>query len=377
MSDATVNRPTGADPSPQSRASRRGWLKGAAAAALAAPFTGAAWAAANLGDDPEQALKLIEQSAFCSTGGPNGGPILNGPPRKITFAWNSVGVCLTPIAVAKQRGFFERQNLDVTLVEFGGSTEQFLDAVATGKCDAGIGMALRWLKPMEQGFDVKITAGTHGGCLRLLAKTRSGITQLTDLKGKTIAVADMSAVGKTFFAIALQKVGLDPEKDVEWRQFPDDQLRVAVEKGDAHALVDADPQTYLWLKDGTFTEVASNLQGEFEHRVCCILGLGGSLIREQPLVAKALTLAVLDASRFTLQNPVDATQSYLPYGRGATAADLEAMVRYHTHGHNPVGAKLKREIALYANELKQINVLKQTTDAERFADRVYADVLST
>ncbi len=32
--------------------------------------------------------------------------------------------------------------------------------------DAGIGMALRWLKPLEQGFDVKITAGLHGGCLR-------------------------------------------------------------------------------------------------------------------------------------------------------------------------------------------------------------------
>ncbi len=29
-------------------------------------------------------------------------------------------------------------------------------------------MALRWLKALEQGFDVKLTAGTHGGCLNLL-----------------------------------------------------------------------------------------------------------------------------------------------------------------------------------------------------------------
>jgi NitT/TauT family transport system substrate-binding protein len=85
---------------------------------------------------------------------------------------------------------------------------------------------------------------------------------------------------------------------------------------------------------------------------------------------------VLDASRYTLQNPVDAAKIFLPYAPGATAADLEFLLRYHTHGHNPVGARLKQEIALYANELRQVNVFKRTTDPVKFADRVYADVLS-
>ena len=39
--------------------------------------------------------------------------------------------------------------------------------------DAGLGMALRWLKPLEQGFDVKIAAGTHGGCMRVLSRANS------------------------------------------------------------------------------------------------------------------------------------------------------------------------------------------------------------
>lgn len=355
---------------------RRRWLKAAGLAAIGAPFAGAAWAGANLGDDPDQALKLIEQSHICATGGPAGGPLLSGPPRKLTFSWNATAVCLTPIAVAKERGFFARQNLDVDLVNFGGSTDQLLEAIATGKSDAGVGMALRWLKPLEQGFDVKITAGTHGGCMRLLAEKGKGINGVADLKGKTIAVADMAAPGKNFFSIVLQKAGLDPDKDVEWRQFPGDLLRAVVEKGEAHALVDGDPKTYLWLKDGRFTEISSNLQGEFEHRVCCILGLRGSLIRDEPLVAKALTLAVLDASRYTLQNPEDASKIFLPYAPNATAADLEVLLRYHTHGHNPVGAKLKQEIALYAQELKGVNVFKRSTDPARFAERVFADVVS-
>ena len=94
-----------------------------------------------------------------------------------------------------------KRNLDVELINFGGSTDQLLEAIATGKADAGVGMALRWLKPLEQGFDVKITAGTHGGCMRLLALPDSGITKLADLKGKAVGVSDMAAPDKNFFSI--------------------------------------------------------------------------------------------------------------------------------------------------------------------------------
>ncbi len=66
------------------------------------------------------------------------------------------------------RRFSVNITLDVEFVNFGNSTDVLLEAIATGKADAGVGMALRWLKALEQGFDVKLTAGTHGGCLNLL-----------------------------------------------------------------------------------------------------------------------------------------------------------------------------------------------------------------
>jgi NitT/TauT family transport system substrate-binding protein len=55
---------------------------------------------------------------------------------------------------------------------------------------------------------------------------------------------------------------------------------------------------------------------------------------------------------------------------------LAAMLRSHTHRHHPIGPELKKKIALYADELKLVNVIKPRTDANRFADRVYIDVLS-
>ena len=52
------------------------------------------------------------------------------------------------------------------------------------------------------------------------------------------------------------------------------------------------------------------------------------------------------------------------------------MLASHTHHNHPIGAALKGQILLYANELKQVNVLKRSTDPTKFAERVTVDVLS-
>ncbi|MDR0379670.1 MAG: ABC transporter substrate-binding protein, partial [Candidatus Accumulibacter sp.] len=106
----------------------------------------------------------------------------------LSFAWNQTSFCLTPIAVAKDAGIFEKNGLDVSLINYSGSTDQLLEAIATGKSDAAVGMIYRWLKPLEAGFDVKVVAGLHGGCMRLTAYKPTGITRVEELRGKTIGV---------------------------------------------------------------------------------------------------------------------------------------------------------------------------------------------
>src|SRR5712672_343123 len=173
---------------------------------------------------------------------------LQGPPRQLKIAWNANAACTIAAPVAKERGIFAKHNLDVEFVNFGGSTDQLLEAIATGKADAGLGLALRWLKPLEQGFDVRITAGVHGGCIRLLGSKAAGVTSLESLRGKTIAISDQASPAKNFCSIVFAKNGIDPVRDIDWRQYPADLLALAVEKGEAQALTDNDPRTYLWLK---------------------------------------------------------------------------------------------------------------------------------
>ena len=120
-----------------------------------------------------------------------------------------------------------------------------------------------------------------------------------------------------------------------------------------------------------------NLTGEYEHRVCCIVGVRGSLLREDKPAATAIVRALIEAAEFAHHHPEEAAETYLPYSAGkATKEDITALAKYHTHGHHPLGTDLKKELAAYAEELKFVNVFEPSTNADKYAERIYADVLS-
>jgi sulfonate transport system substrate-binding protein len=206
----------------QRKVSRRSVLGFAGAFGAAAPFAvfGAARALTPLPYIPGDSL--ICRAAASSEA-------LAGPPRQLKLAWNANGACTVAAAVAKERGIFAKQNLDVEFFNFGGTTDQLLEAIATGKADAGLGLALRWLKPLEQGFDVRITTGVHGGCIRLLGSKAANIDSLESLRGKSIGISDQASPAKNFSAIFLAKNGIDPVRDIEWRQYPANLLALAVD----------------------------------------------------------------------------------------------------------------------------------------------------
>jgi len=237
-------------------------------------------------------------------------------------------------------------------------------------------LALRWLKPLEQGFDVRITTGVHGGCIRLLGSKAANIDSLESLRGKAIGISDQASPAKNFFSIFFAKKGIDPAQDVEWRQYPANLLALAVDKGEVQALAEIDPLPYLWLKEGKLNEIATNLTGEFADRTCCVLAIRGSLTRSELPVAAALTRSILEAADRVASDPDDAAAVYSGYGGRGSVEDLAAMYRSHTHHNHPVGANLKKQLLLYTDELKGVNVIKKSTDSTKFAERIYLDVLS-
>jgi NitT/TauT family transport system substrate-binding protein len=169
--------------------------------------------------------------------------------------------------------------------------------------------------------------------VRLVGYGPAGVTSLAKLKGKTIAVSDLNSPGKNFFSVLIAKAGLDPEKDVVWRQFPGDMLGLAVEKGEAQAIADSDPNLFLIeRRTKGLVDLASNLSGEYAAKI------------------------------------------YSPYSK-ASVQDLRAVLGTLTHRSHPSGAALKKEVEFYARDFKLVGVLKPGTDPVRFAEHVTVDVL--
>jgi ABC-type nitrate/sulfonate/bicarbonate transport system substrate-binding protein len=132
--------------------SRRSILSFAGAIGAAAPF-GIFGAARALTTPPY----IPDNSLICRAAA--SGEELQGAPRQLKLAWNANAACTVAAPVAKERGIFAKHNLDVEFFNFGGSTDQLLEAIATGKADAGLGLALRWLKPSKASM-----FGSPPGC---------------------------------------------------------------------------------------------------------------------------------------------------------------------------------------------------------------------
>jgi NitT/TauT family transport system substrate-binding protein len=336
--------------------SRRSLLRAAGAAGLVAPLGLAAAVRA----------------------GPVADALAGGCKRHVTLAYAPTGICTAAVPVAKDKGFFDKYDLDVEFVNFGTQFDQSIEAISSGKVDGGVNFILRYLKPLEQGVDIRFIAGTHGGCIRLLVGKGSGLIDVASLRGKTIGVTDYASASKNYYSVILSKLGIDPIKDVEWRVYPADLLGAAAQKGEIDAVADADPTIYLALKNskGSLLQIHSNTDGDYRNLSCCVIAAGKRFLDRDRTAAAALTRALWDAEDFVHQNPDEAAAVFAQYSQKAPVEDFAAMLRSHTHEHHPGLVELKKEIAYYVEDLKSVGVLKQRTEGVAFANRVVYDVLS-
>ena len=304
---------------------------------------------------------------------------VHSQPRKITLAWSQASFCQVPVPIALERGFFEKNGLQVEVLNWGGAADQLLEALATGKAEVGVGLIHRWVKPLEAGLDVKIVGSVHGGCLRLVGVNKAGVTaDVKSLKGKVIGVADLNSPAKQFYGIHLAKKGLDIDKDVEWRVYPADLLDVAVKKGEIHAIADGDPNLYLIEKrnPGVFTELGNSATGEYAEKICCVLGAGAKFVRDDRKSAAAVVRALAQASDYVAENPNESAKIFAKYTPKFEVADLQRLLAELTYKHHPHGGRLHDEVRDFAADFRSAGILKKSTDPARFARHITQDVLS-
>ena len=247
-------------------------------------------------------------------------------------------------------------------------------ALTTGVFDAASVNFYSWLKPIEQGEDLVVTAGLHEGCLRMVVGVNTGLKTYADLKGKTIGTNGPTNDPFPMFAIAIARAGIDPVKDVQWRGYknPAD-IGPALDAGEIQAVAGINPTAYLLVQQGKAVEMGSNMSGMFADRFCCALAMRGSLVREDPQAAAALTRALMNGSRYTGAHThevaiIEVQHKYVSVNQ-ATAEHLLS-----TYTWNPSASRIKGQLVQAAQDLKLIGILDKKTDPVALARKAYVDV---
>jgi NitT/TauT family transport system substrate-binding protein len=296
----------------------------------------------------------------------------------VTLGWGGA-TCEAPLWAAYYKGYFadEGLNVDLLKVTAGYNTSTLLSA---GKLQGAQGIVYTFLKPIEQGADVRITAGLHTNCLRVVVAKNSGIRKAADFKGKSVGVGSLGDAGMSLFTLLLAENGVDPQKDVSWKVYNPTLFGAAIAKGEIQAVAAPDPFAYVLVLRGQATQVGNNMLGLFgnpaglnPNRLCCAVALQGKLIREQPKVAAALTRAWLKGSHYA-GGHIHEMSVLETVNKHVALAQPTAQQLLGTYTFAPSPTLIKADLLAGARSFKKSGFLDANTDPDKLAQVAYVDI---
>jgi NitT/TauT family transport system substrate-binding protein len=278
--------------------------------------------------------------------------------------------CEAPIFSAVEKGFFKEEGLEVELVKCEWAN--YKDVLALGGFDITHHLVMYFLKPIEQGLDVKFTAGIHKGCLRVQASTKGNIHTVADLRGKRIGVPGMGTPPFIFANRVLGANGLDASKDVSWRVFPAGELGLALDKGEVDAVADSEPIGSLLLADGKVRNVADQAaDAPYKDEYCCAVIVNGKYLTANPKGAAAATRALLKGAKWVEANPAAAARLSVEKKYLASNPELNTVAISHLR-YVPSVSGADAAVKSAAAEMKIAGMLGPTTDVAGLAKKAFA-----
>ena len=277
--------------------------------------------------------------------------------------------CEASIFVAYEKGFFKDEGLEPELIKC--SWQNYKDTLALGGYDVTQHLVMYFLKPVEQGLDVKFTGGIHRGCLRVQAGNNSNINSVADLRGKRIGVPGMGTPPFIFANRALRDNGVDAEKEITWKVFPAGELGLAIDKGEVDAVANAEPIGSLLLAKGTVHNVADQATQEpYSDEYCCEVVVNGKWMSAHPKAAAAATRALLRGAKWVQTNPAAAAQLSVEKKYLASDAKLNGVAISHLN-YLPSVSKAESSIMTAAKGMQAAGMLMPSTNPEELAKKAF------
>ena len=224
-------------------------------------------------------------------------------PERVVVSYPSKSITSFPILeTAQRRGFFRKENLDVSIVYMRGGID--IKAIITGDADFGTGST------------TAVTAFVAGAPLRVVMSLNSYVDQalyaqpkyhsLAELKGQSIGSLNPGGLVDTLLRKVIVQSGLSPERDFVLLNMGGTPERyAALKSGTLAASMLSAPHSLHAEKEG-FTRIA--VTRDYVDVPGTALVLHADKIKKQPAMIKRFLRATLRAMNFIRENRSDTTQ---------------------------------------------------------------------
>jgi len=292
----------------------------------------------------------------------------NAPTNKVRVGYIGL-TCEAPIFTAVEKGYFREEGLEVSLVKC--DWKNYKDVLALGGFDVTHHLVMYFLKPIEQGLDVKFTAGIHRGCLRVQAPVKSSIRTVKDLRGKRIGVPGMGTPPFIFANRVLGANGIDASKEITWLVFPAGELGLALDKGEVDAVADSEPIGSMLVEQGKVRNIADQAADPpYNTEYCCAVLANGKFLARNPKATASATRALLKAAKWVEMNPAAAAKLSVEGKYLASTVEQNTVAISHLR-YVPSVQGAEVAVRLASAEMKTAGMLSPSTDVEALAKRAF------
>ncbi|EKN68262.1 ABC transporter substrate-binding protein [Schinkia azotoformans] len=204
--------------------------------------------------------------------------------------------------IAKEKGFFQEEGLDVELVpEKGGAN--VVQQIGSGTADFGVVAVASLIPAWDQGMDIKVVYQINSTNLfDLIVPKYSDIKNINQLKGQAIGVTELSGAEVPMVQSLLAREGLHANEDVTLLPIGNDAttILVAFEKekiaaycGGAHDLVS------LYTKG---FQSKSLTPRAFKSLPSTAIIANGKIINERPDLVEKISRGIARGIDFSIKN---------------------------------------------------------------------------
>lgn len=264
--------------------------------------------------------------------------------------------------VAKEKGFFEEEGLDVELFQFTNSGEG-LNAIKSGKLDTGAFGTAGPLTFIDKGTPFVMYGGMQSEGHALVTKPENAdkFKTLQGFIGTKVATVRL-ATGDAVWRQALSKAGIDWKTQVTVQELDSPAAVLeAVKKGSADAGLVWVPFTEMAEQQGL--KIVEWSSEYLEGHVCCrLVGLADNVANNKEGFIR-FSRAIIRAYDFYINNQDETVEIMSKYVKIDKTLLKQAAYSGHIHS---IPDPEKKRIVLFWEAMKSIGYLKGEQDINKF-----------